>query len=123
MQKHEEEVAAIKAQADKIVDSLTLPALASEGAPITALGLAAAKAEATKRLTQKFEGTSPHVHYEPPCSVRTNPEAATEAERWEVKRRPHAPHEVRVDNIVWIPYTHGGPRIQACYYFEWDGGE
>lgn len=116
-------VAQLNALIDRAVEGLTQPAYASAAVRITT-DREAAKQELLLKLPQKFTGEdAAHWHETLAVAVRTNPEAEKMSDGWEVRHRPFSPHEVDRNRIVWIPFNHGGPWLQAAYYFNWDGEE
>ncbi len=118
--------AALRALAERAIEGLTLPAMIAVDAGYYP-DRAAAKAACMEKLREKFEGGGQRSWETerggPPCAVRFHPDAEADKDRWEVRHRPYGPHEIDENRILWVPFIHGGQRLQACYYFEWDGGE
>lgn len=113
--------AAIKAMAERAIEGLTLPALVYVSGGYYP-DRESAKAQCMEKLRMALTGEgSESWTRDVACALRTNPDAELETARWTIRKRPHAPHTIDENRILWIPYVHGGKRLQACYYFEWDG--
>ena len=111
----------VKALSERAMEGLTLPALQWADAPIYT-DRAAANEEAIKRLKERMERPNDAQWSPTAYAVRRHPEAATDKEQWAIGfRDPSKPHDIDLKRVLFIPFNHGGPRIQACYYFEWDG--
>lgn len=113
--------AQIKALGERAIEGLTLPAMIAVSAAYLP-DRESAKQECLRKLQADLSGEGVLYGRKTTTAViMTHPEAETDRDRWEVRQREFAPHEIDPNRILWVPYIHGGHMLQANYYFEWDG--
>lgn len=81
-----------------------------------------AKKECLRKLRADLDGKgAPSYRTQTTAAVRTDLSSDNPHDGWEIFHRPFQEHTLIEENVVFSRYNHGGPCLQANYYFEWDG--